>query len=82
MHFTEKVRCFSLPFYKEANMKNPFKLLFRARDEPKPTDAVSAAPVFYFGSSASGKPVNARTAIQMSTVYARFCSGNASAMHT
>lgn len=51
-------------------MRNPFKQLFRARDEPKPTDAVSAAPVFYFGSSASGKPVNARTAIQMSTVYA------------
>ncbi|MDO5300279.1 MAG: phage portal protein [Clostridia bacterium] len=51
-------------------MKNPFKLLFRARDEPRPTDAVSAAPVFYFGSSASGKPVNARTAIQMSAVYA------------
>jgi len=49
-------------------MKNPFTRMFRARD--KPTDAVSAAPVFYFGTSGSGKAVNARTAIQMSTVYA------------
>ncbi len=59
-----------MPIIKEVHMKNPFKMLFRARDEPKPTDVVSAAPVFYFGSSASGKSVNARTAIQMSTVYA------------
>lgn len=51
-------------------MKNPFTGLFRARDKPKPTDAVSAAPVFYFGTSGSGKAVNARTAIQVSTVYA------------
>lgn len=49
-------------------MKNPFFRLFYPRD--KPTDVVSAAPVFYFGSSGSGKAVNARTAIQMSTVYA------------
>jgi len=49
-------------------MKNPFFRLFHPRD--KPTDVVSAAPVFYFGSSGSGKAVNARTAIQMSTVYA------------
>ena len=49
-------------------MKNPFSSLFRARDKPK--DAVSAAPVFYFGSSGSGKVVNANTAIQLSTVYA------------
>lgn len=50
------------------SMKNPFSRLFHPRD--KPTDAVSAAPVFYFGTSGSGKAVNARTAIQMSTVYA------------
>jgi len=49
-------------------MKNPFTGLFHARDKPK--DAVSAAPVFYFGTSGSGKSVNARTAIQVSTVYA------------
>ena len=49
-------------------MKNPFSHLFHPRD--KPTNAVSAAPVFYFGASGSGKAVNARTAIQMSTVYA------------
>lgn len=51
-------------------MNNPFTRLFRARDEPRPTDAVSATPVFYFGTSGSGKSVTARTAIQVSTVYA------------
>ncbi len=49
-------------------MKNPFTGLFRARDKPK--DSVSAAPTFFFGVSGSGKPVNAQTAIQLSTVYA------------
>ena len=49
-------------------MKNPFPGLFRARDKPK--DSVSAAPTFYFGTSGSGKAVNANTAIQLSTVYA------------
>ena len=49
-------------------MKNPFSGLFRARD--KPTNAVSAAPTFYFGTSGSGKSVTAKTAIQVSTVYA------------
>ena len=49
-------------------MKNPFTALFRARD--KPQDSVSAAPTFYFGTSGSGKAVNAQTAIQLSTVYA------------
>ena len=49
-------------------MKNPFAGLFRARDKPK--DSVSAAPTFFFGMSGSGKPVNAQTAIQLSTVYA------------
>ena len=49
-------------------MKLSISHLFHPRD--KPTNAVSAAPVFYFGASGSGKAVNARTAIQMSTVYA------------
>ena len=49
-------------------MKNPFTALFRARD--KPHDSVSAAPVFYFGTSGAGKSVTAQTAIQLSTVYA------------
>ncbi len=49
-------------------MKNPLVSLFRARD--KPSNAVSAAPAFFFGSSVAGKPVTARTAIQVSTVYA------------
>ena len=55
-------------------MKNPFLFLFRARDKPgrrpSPTDTISAAPTFYFGSSTAGKSVTAKTAIQMSTVYA------------
>ena len=42
--------------------------LFRARD--KPQDSVSAAPVFYFGTSGSGKSVTVQSAIQLSTVYA------------
>ena len=49
-------------------MKNPLAILFRARDKPK--DAVSAAGTFSFGYSGSGKSVNARTAIQVSAVYA------------
>ena len=49
-------------------MRNPFATLFRARDKPK--DQVSGAPVFYFGTSGSGKAVTAQTAIQLSTVYA------------
>lgn len=49
-------------------MKNPFAILFRARDKPR--DAVSAAGTFSFGYSGSGKSVNARTAIQVSAVYA------------
>ncbi len=49
-------------------MKNPFLSIFRARD--KPQNAVSAAQPFYFGSSASGKSVNPRNAVQVSTVYA------------
>ena len=54
-------------------MKNPFTALFRARDKPgrrSPQDAVSAATVFSFGMAGSGKNVNARTAIQVSAVYA------------
>ena len=49
-------------------MKNPLHFLFRSRD--KPQDAVSGAPTFYFGTSASGKTVNPRNAVQVSTVYA------------
>ncbi len=49
-------------------MKFSFKSIFNSRD--KPQNAVSAAPAFFFGSSAAGKQVNARTAIQVSTVYA------------
>lgn len=49
-------------------MKNPFTGLFRVQD--KPQDSVSAAPMFYFGTSGSGKSVTAQTAIQLSTVYA------------
>ncbi len=55
-------------------MKNPFTALFRARDKPgrrpSPRDAVSAAAAFPFGLSGSGKSVNARSAIQVSAVYA------------
>ena len=49
-------------------MKNPFLSLFRARDKPR--DAISAAPTFYFGSSTSGKSVNPKNAVKVSTVYA------------
>lgn len=44
-------------------MKNPFFALFHPRD--KPQNAVSAAPVFYFGTSISGKTVNPRNSIQV-----------------
>jgi HK97 family phage portal protein len=49
-------------------MKNPFLGLFRTRDRPR--DAISAAPSFYFGSSVSGKSVNPKNAVQVSTIYA------------
>ncbi len=49
-------------------MKNPFASIFRARD--KPTNSVSSAPTFYFGTGGSGKPVTPSSAIQMSAVYA------------
>jgi len=55
-------------------MKNPLTRLFRSRDKPDrqstPRDSVSAALTFYFGSSAAGKAVNPRTAVQMTAVYA------------
>ena len=41
---------------------------FKARD--KPCNAVSSAPSFYFGSSASGKSVTPSSAVQVSAVYA------------
>ena len=49
-------------------MNNPFARLFRSRD--KPEISVSPAMAFYFGGSSAGKPVNPRTAVQMTTVYA------------
>lgn len=49
-------------------MNNPLARLFRSRDKPR--NSVSAAPAFYFGSSGSGKSVTARSAIQVSAVYA------------
>lgn len=55
-------------------MNNPFARLFRSRDKPggrpSPTDSVNSALTFYFGGSAAGKPVNPRTAVQMTAVYA------------
>ena len=41
---------------------------FKARDKPR--DAISSAPSFYFGSSASGKSVTPSSAVQVSAVYA------------
>lgn len=49
-------------------MNHPLARLFRSRDKPR--NSVSAAPAFYFGSSGSGKSVTARSAIQVSAVYA------------
>ena len=49
-------------------MKNPFASFFRARDKPR--NAVSAALAFMFGAAGSGKSVNARSAMQLTTVYA------------
>lgn len=49
-------------------MKNPITSFFRSRDKPR--NAISAAETFYFGSSVSGKSVNPRNAVQVSTVYA------------
>lgn len=46
------------------------KLFARFRSRDKPRNAVSAAQPFYFGASGSGKSVTARSAIQVSAVYA------------
>lgn len=46
-------------------MKFFFPASFRARD--KPQNSVSAALALFFSSSAAGKQVNARTAIQVSS---------------
>jgi HK97 family phage portal protein len=51
-------------------MRNPFPRLFHSRDKPSAANAVSSAPVFYMGSSVSGKQVNERTAMQTTAVYA------------
>ncbi len=45
-----------------------FSSLFRSRDAPQNTTAGSAY-TFFFGSSTSGKPVNERSAMQMTAVY-------------
>ena len=45
-----------------------FSRLFRSRDKPENWRGSSSA--FFFGSSNSGKPVNERTAMQTSAVYA------------
>ena len=54
-------------------MRNPLTWLFHSRDKPggrsSPRNSVSAALAFYFGSSAAGKAVNPRTAVQMTAVY-------------
>ncbi len=49
-------------------MNNPFTRFTRARD--KPQNAVSEALTFFMGSSLSGKRVNERSALQLTTVYA------------
>jgi HK97 family phage portal protein len=49
---------------------NLIEKLFKARDKPHVSDAVSSAPVFYMGTSVTGKPVNERTALQTTVVYA------------
>ena len=55
-------------------MKNPFSVLFRARDkpgsQPSTQNVVSAATTFSFGGSSAGKSVTPRNAIQVSVVYA------------
>ena len=51
-------------------MKNPFLSLFRARDKPAPQNMVSNAMNFLFGIGGAGKNVTARSAIQVSAVYA------------
>ena len=51
-------------------MKNPFLGLFHARDKPQSQNSVSAATAFWFGMGGAGKNVTARSAIQVSAVYA------------
>ena len=51
-------------------MANLLTRLFHSRDKPNATNAASPALAFFFGSSAAGKAVNPRTAMQMTTVYA------------
>ena len=51
-------------------MANLLTRLFHSRDKPDVSNAASPALAFFFGGSAAGKPVNPRTAMQMTTVYA------------
>ena len=47
----------------------PFSRMFRSRDKPKNRTAGSSYG-FFFGGTTSGKPVNERSAMQMTAVYA------------
>lgn len=49
-------------------MTNPFKGIFKSRDAPQ--NSVGGGWSFFFGGSASGKAVNERTAMQITSVYA------------
>ena len=51
-------------------MTNPLKGLFKFHSRDKPTNKVGSAFSFLFGGSTSGKPVNERTAMQTTAVYA------------
>lgn len=51
-------------------MARGIKQLFKSRDRPAARNAVSDAIQFFFGQSRSGMPVNERTAMQLSAVYA------------
>ena len=51
-------------------MSNPLKGLFKFRSRDKPQNKVGSAFSFLFGGTTSGKPVNERTAMQTTAVYA------------
>lgn len=51
-------------------MTNPLKGLFKFHSRDKPQNKVGSAFSFLFGGSTSGKPVNERTAMQTTAVYA------------
>ena len=51
-------------------MSNPLKGLFKFHSRDKPQNKVGGAFSFLFGGTTSGKPVNERTAMQTTAVYA------------